>query len=205
MKISIFHLVPAAVGFSAILPSGVHAVDFQEQVRPILSDRCFQCHTGPRAKGKLRMDSEDFFSERIGGDDPVIIPGNPDESLLAIKAGLPPTDGEAMPPPPARSRGAEPMTGAELALVKQWIAAGASFEKGEVTEAPAEEPAAMADTLHTWTNVEGNSLEAAFLSAQDGVITLRREDGSTFEYPYEKLDPASQELARKLWASRNAE
>jgi len=195
-------LLPLA-GLSAIpaMPvSPALAIDYREEIRPILSDKCFKCHSGPRAKGKLRMEGDDFFAERIGGDDPVIIPGKPEESLLAIKAGLPPTDGEAMPPPPARSRGAEPMTSKELGLVKQWISAGASFEKGEVSEAPAAEPAMKTTEMLTWTNTDGNSLEAAYVSAQDGMVTLRREDGSTFDYPYDKLAPASQEQARKLHA-----
>ncbi|MEX2581337.1 MAG: c-type cytochrome domain-containing protein [Verrucomicrobiales bacterium] len=178
------------------------AVDFREEVRPILNEKCFKCHSGPRAKGKLRMDEDDYFVKRIGGEDPVIVPGDSAQSLLAIKAGLPRSDGDAMPPPPARARGAEPMTAAELNLVKQWIAEGANLEPGEPTpttsDTSGEESPAMSDQLHTWTNTAGNSLEAAFVSLEGANVKLRKSDGSEFSYPVANLDANSQALARKL-------
>ncbi len=143
------------------------------------------------------MDTPDNFSKRVGGEDPVIVPGNAATSLLAIKAGLPREDGDAMPPPPARARGAEAMTSVELNLVKQWIQEGANFEKGEATEAT--EPAAeMKQELLDWTNFEGKSLKAAFIRAEGTNVILKMENGSEIPYPYDKLSAESQELAKKL-------
>ena len=201
MKTSLPALLVTAVIVSPFLAPKVKAVDYQEEIRPILNKKCFKCHSGPRAKGKLRMDSESTFSERIGGDDPVIKPGDPASSLLAIKAGLPRSDGEAMPPPPARERGAEAMTTAELNLVKQWISEGASFEEGgSSTPAPtvAEGGDAMEEKMHTWTNVEGKTLEAEFVGTEGTNVLLKLADGSTIPYDYHKLAPDSQELAKKL-------
>lgn len=175
------------------------AVDYQEEIRPILNDKCFKCHSGPRAKGKLRMDQESYFSKRIGGDDPVIVPGNPGNSLLAVKAGLPRSDGDAMPPPPARERGAEPLTDVELNLVKQWIAEGASFEAGAApVPTSAEEPGSMEPQLLDWTNTAGNSLKAYFVAFNGTDVKLRKEDGSEFVYPAAQLSAESQEQAKKL-------
>lgn len=189
---------------SLMLIPSIEAVDYQEEVRPILNKKCFKCHTGPKAKGSLRMDTPDDFAKRIGGDDPVIIPGDPAKSLLSIKAGLPPTDGEAMPPPPARERGAEPMTSGELSLVRQWIAEGAKFEAGSGAEpAPASSTAgapAMGSELHTWTNQAGASLRAAFVSLDGTNVILRREDGNQFSYPLANLNAESQALAKQLAA-----
>lgn len=180
--------------------SPASAIDYREEIRPILNDKCFKCHSGPRAKGKLRMDDNSYFSKRIGGEDPAIIPGDPVGSLLAIKAGLPRSDGDAMPPPPARERGAEPMTTLELNLVKQWISLGAKLEPGDPDPEPAPATAekAMSTELHSWTNTAGKSLEASFVSMDAANVTLRKADGSQFDYPLASLNPESQALAKKL-------
>ncbi len=185
------------------------AVDYQEEIRPILNKKCFKCHTGPRAKGGLWMDSPEDFAKRIGGDDPVIVPGDPSKSLLTIKAGLPRSDGDAMPPPPARERGAEAMTNAELSLVQKWVSLGAKFEAGEpdsatAADAPADASGAptaapaMENKVQTWTNSAGASLQAAFVSLSGATVTLRKEDGSQFEYPLANLSGESQALAKEL-------
>jgi hypothetical protein len=185
------------------------AVDFKEEVRPILNKKCFKCHTGPKAKGGLRMDSEDDFSKRIGGDDPVIIPGDPAKSLLSVKAGLPATDGEAMPPPPARERGAEPMTSGELNIVRQWITEGAKFSAGAAgattapaPAAPAAPAGAMKAEIRTWTNSAGAALQASFVALTGANVTLKKEDGTQFDYPLANLSAESQALAKQLAAGQ---
>ncbi len=192
------------------LPWSAIAVDFKEEIRPILNKKCFVCHGIPRSKGNLRMDRATEFSKRIGGDDPVIVPGDPSKSPLHIKAGLGRTDGEAMPPPQARERGAEPLTQMELDLVGKWIALGAKLEPGESgapsstttePEAPtADAPAAMKTELQTWSNTGGGSLQAAFVALSGTTVTLRKEDGTEFPYELANLSPESQALAQKLAA-----
>ena len=183
--------------------SSAEAVDYKEEIRPILNKKCFKCHSGPKAKGSLRMDSPDDFAKRVGGEDAVILPGDPTRSLLSIKAGLPPSDGEAMPPPPARDRGAEPMTSAELNLVRQWITEGAKFEPGTAEASPApDSPAPGAESMkaeiRTWTNSAGAALLASFVALHGDSVTLRKEDGTQFEYPFANLSPESQALAKQL-------
>jgi hypothetical protein len=187
---------------AAALLSPVSALDYKEEIRPILNSKCFRCHSGPKAKGGLRMDSEDDFAKRIGGDKPAIVPGDPGKSLLSIKAGLPRSDGDAMPPPPARERGAEPLTAQELTLVRQWIAEGAKFS-ADAGDSPAPAPAptggaAMKEELRTWSNTGGGSLEAIFVALKDGQVTLRRADGTEFQYPLANLSAESQALAKEL-------
>ena len=50
----------------------------------------------------------------------------------------------------------------------------------------------------TWTNSAGVSLQAAFVSLSGTGVTLRKEDGSQFEYPLANLNAESQALAKKL-------
>tara|TARA_R110002096_G_scaffold44488_13_gene119563 strand:+ start:2409 stop:2885 length:477 start_codon:yes stop_codon:yes gene_type:complete len=155
------------------------------------------------------MDSESDFADRIGGEDPVIRPGNAANSLLAIKAGLPRTDGDAMPPPPARARGSEPMTASELNLVKRWIAEGAKFDPNAPAPEPAApttstdpatptEPTAPANEIHSWTNTSDVTIEASFLSLEGGNISLKTEAGEVYTFPSSRLSPESQALASKL-------
>jgi len=189
-----------------ILFSSAEAVDFKEEIRPILNKKCFKCHTGPKAKGGLRMDMNDDFAKRIGGDDPVIIPGDPAKSLLSVKAGLPASDGDAMPPPPSRDRGAEPMTASELTLVRQWITEGAKFEAGATGAAPATPASAtpapgaapMVAEIRTWTNSAGVALKASFVALNGENVSLRKEDGTQFDYPLANLSAESQALAKQL-------
>jgi len=193
---------------SFTFPMVTAAIDFRDEVRPILNKKCFKCHTGPKAKGSLRMDSDEEFSKRIGGDDPVIVPGDAAKSLLAVKAGLPRTDTDAMPPPPARERGAEPMTALELTLVKEWIASGAQLSADKTgtaettsTEKPAKTSSnnpAMKEEILTWTNDAGASLEAFFVTLEGDHVTLRKADGTTFDYLLVNLNAESQALAKKL-------
>lgn len=183
------------------LLSSSEAVDYQEEIRPILNKKCFKCHTGPRAKGGLRMDSPADFSRRIGGEKPAVIPGDPGKSLLSVKAGLPATDGDAMPPPPARERGAEGLTAVELALVRQWIAEGAKFEEGEAAPSAPETTSStgeMKPEFHTWTNSGGGALKAAFVSFDGTNVVLRKEDGEEFPYALANLSAESQALVKKL-------
>ena len=70
----------------------VAAVDFNRQIRPILSENCFACH-GPdekQRKAKLRLDTKEGAAR-------VVTPGKPDESELIRRTHTDVTD-EAMPP-----------------------------------------------------------------------------------------------------------
>src|SRR5947199_9314046 len=73
-------------------------VEFNRDVRPILSEACFQCHGPDRARRKagLRLDTrEGAFAELENG--PVIVPGKPDGSPLVDRITSA-DDGERMPP-----------------------------------------------------------------------------------------------------------
>ena len=71
-------LVPA-VGFAA----ATGAVEFNRDIRPILSDRCYTCHGPDQAqrKSKLRLDTEAGAKTDLGGHF-AIVAGDPDKSEL---------------------------------------------------------------------------------------------------------------------------
>ncbi|MDB4756353.1 PSD1 and planctomycete cytochrome C domain-containing protein [Mariniblastus sp.] len=104
-------------------------VDFNRDIRPLLSDRCFKCH-GPDAEareGDLRLDQasgdESPFADRE--EDAVITPHRLSESTLwnRINSGDPDV---LMPPADSKKK---TLTAEEKALIKKWILAGAKFQK----------------------------------------------------------------------------
>ena len=89
-------LVFLAAGFAA---TACGAVDFNREVRPILSDKCFHCH-GPdesTRKAKLRLDTREG-ALRLRDGVAAIVPGKVAESELLQRIASPHED-EVMPPP----------------------------------------------------------------------------------------------------------
>ncbi len=101
------------------------AIEFNRDIRPILSDRCYTCH-GPSSttrKSKLRFDIEAAAKQDMGGHF-AIVPGDPAKStiLARISAGEKP-----MRMPPLASGPA--LTEKEIGLIRAWIQQGAVWEK----------------------------------------------------------------------------
>jgi len=184
--------------FQFASPALSQAVDFKEDVQPIFKKKCYKCHSGPRAKGKLRYDDAGKLASRIGTDeDAVFVPGDPAKSLALIKAALPRTDTDAMPPP---NRG-DALNSTELGILKKWVMEGAKLESGEApgdTPAPTE-PSAEMSKVHDWTNTAGKTLRASFVSSDGKTVRLKKEeDGMEFDYPMSALNQDSRALAKKL-------
>src|SRR5262245_47930594 len=76
-------------------------LQFNRDIRPILSDRCFKCHGPDKAarKASLRLDvAEEAYAERKKSHKHAIVPGKPDLSLVCQKIFSTDKD-EIMPPP----------------------------------------------------------------------------------------------------------
>src|SRR3954465_11699327 len=100
----------ATPGFGQSQSSKV--IEFNRDVRPILSDKCFTCH-GPDAanrKTKLRFDIE-------SGATGVIAPGDPSKSKLYQRIS---SDDKALRMPPAYA-GHDKLPQAQIDIVRQWI------------------------------------------------------------------------------------
>ncbi len=93
-------------------------INFGRDVVPILSQKCYKCH-GPdaaKAAANLRLD---MLSSRA------ITKGSPDKSLMIHRV----TDknpGSRMPP---EDSGVKPLKKSEIAILRQWITQGATYEK----------------------------------------------------------------------------
>src|SRR5438105_11156684 len=103
-------LLSALAAFLAVGAAQAQSkIDFNRDIRPILSDKCFACH-GPDAtqvKGKLRLDQRDVAVKRGA-----IVPGKPDESEL-VRRILAGDLNERMPPPKSNKT----LTGGEKDLL----------------------------------------------------------------------------------------
>lgn len=109
--------------------SAEHRDFFETKVRPILVDRCYECHSAESEEfqGGLLLDSREGW--RKGGDSgPALEPGKPDDSLIvqAVRYG---TDGPQMPPSGKLSQ-------AEIDVLVQWVSIGAPDPRDGKTAPP---------------------------------------------------------------------
>ena len=100
-------------------------IDFQRDVRPILSDNCFLCH-GPdkgTRMAELQLDTRDgAFAKRANGT--TIVPGDPEASLLYKRITH---ENEMMRMPPADSK--KELAKEQIGVLRRWIEEGASWDQ----------------------------------------------------------------------------
>jgi hypothetical protein len=99
-------------------------VDFNRDIRPILSKNCFPCHgadAGTRA-GKMRLDQRDSATKVNKKGRAAIVPGAPDKSELVRRITT--TDAsDHMPPPEAKNT----PTPEQIALLTRWVREGGAY------------------------------------------------------------------------------
>jgi len=110
-----------ALNFTAL-----HAqeIDFNKQIRSILSNKCFACH-GPdegKLQAGLRLDNASTATKPLESGATAIVPGKPDESELIAR--ITDSDPDVQMPPP---HFAKPVTEAEVAILRRWIEQGAPY------------------------------------------------------------------------------
>lgn len=99
-------------------------ISFNRDIRPLLSDACFQCHGTDEAKrkGGLRLDLRDQATKPAKSGEIAVVPGKPEQSELIKRIAA--HDESAMPP----KKIGKTFSAAQIALFKQWIAEGANYE-----------------------------------------------------------------------------
>jgi hypothetical protein len=100
------------------------AVDFNREIRPILSDHCYACH-GPdegKRKAGLRLDQQVAALAELKSGDHAIVPGNPDQSTLVGRVTNTDPD-EVMPP----TEHGKPLTEEQIETLNRWIKEGAEW------------------------------------------------------------------------------
>jgi len=101
---------------------------FEKRIRPVLVENCYKCHGNGNKKGKLQLDSRAGMLK--GGETgPVIVPGQPDNSLL-IKA-IRYTDDRLRMPPKSK------LSDANIADFITWVKSGALWPENATARADA--------------------------------------------------------------------
>ena len=147
---------------AALLPpvgaAGQDKADLALRARAVLKTYCHRCHNGEGSEGgSFDVLKDKTLTAAAGDDKPVVVPGKPTESSLWRRAG----EKKSMPP---KSEALRP-TDAELAVVRQWIDAGAPAY-------PAEKAAARPPV----------PLKAALAAVRDDLRAAEREDRPYLRY-----------------------
>lgn len=132
-------------------------IDYGRDIKPILSDRCYQCH-GPdegQRKADLRLDDPESAL------DTAIEPGNPDGSSLLERIQSDDPD-EVMPPPDSNRK---PLTESEVEKLRAWIEQGAKFEAHWAYQKPVRPPLPDLTGLKDWAQSPIDKFIAAKLEA----------------------------------------
>ncbi|MFO0927125.1 MAG: DUF1549 domain-containing protein [Gemmataceae bacterium] len=108
------------VGFAA----GAEPVDFNRDVRPILTRHCTVCHGGVKAAGKVSFVSRDRAFVKGRSKQPVIVPGKPESSELFVRVTS--TDPDSVMPKPDHG---PRLSARDLDTFRRWIAEGARWEE----------------------------------------------------------------------------
>ena len=116
-------------------------VDFNDHIRPILSNNCFVCH-GPDAgtrEADVRLDTREHATARRDEGGRAIVPGSARRSLLIQRITAADPD-ERMPPLDAKKT----LSPRDIALLKRWIEQGAEYKEhwSLIPPAPPEVPPA---------------------------------------------------------------
>ena len=127
---------------------------FEKKIRPVLVDKCYECHSEAKRKikGKFRVD--DYASMLKGGESgrPAVVPGDPDKSqmILALSYTDKDTDShDALLMPPPKNGKPRKLPDAVIQDFRQWIKLGAPYPQGQ----SAHSRAASAESKRHWAFV----------------------------------------------------
>ena len=123
---TIVHCVVVLLGVAPPLLAQ-EPVDYAKHIKPILKARCYTCHGALKQKAKLRLDTVQLM--RDGG---AIMAG--DDMASALIERVTTKDADRRMPPASEG---EPLTAAQIELLKRWIRGGA---KGIASEKPEPDP-----------------------------------------------------------------
>ncbi|MFO0902926.1 MAG: PSD1 and planctomycete cytochrome C domain-containing protein [Pirellulales bacterium] len=146
---------------------------FEKRIRPVLAQRCWECHGADEAKlrGGLRLDSREAVLQ--GGETgPAAVPGDPAASLLVEAIGFQSSQIE-MPP-------SGKLPDQEIADLQEWVKRGLPFPSAAATAA-AKRTISLEEGRRHWAF-------APLRAARTAVSLTREESDSLVERPRSRID-----------------
>jgi len=124
--VAIASLLAAAQANTTVLAAEPAKIDFNRDIRPILSNNCIQCHGPDEAERKggtdgLRLDVRDGALADLGGY-AAIVAGDPDKSAIIERVST--NDPDLVMPPKELGKS---LTKREIELLTQWVKEGANY------------------------------------------------------------------------------
>ena len=171
-------------------------VDFQRQIRPILSDNCYHCH-GPDAEDRqadLRLDTREGALADLGGH-AALVPGNSQQSELWTR--MLSSDADERMPPPDSGKQLKPE---QIELVRRWIEQGADWSVHWSLEPPQRKPAQAIDQQPHDSHWGQNEIDPYILArlTDEGLSPSPKADRRTLirrlTLDLTGLPPSSQEI-----------
>ena len=177
-------------------------VDFEAQILPVLKSHCFSCHSAPKSdtsgdpirkpKGGVHLDSVAGIAASLHGE--VIVPGEPEDSLLYQRITLPEGDTGIMPP---LDEG-EPLSKKETDLIRKWIEQGADY--GEWKGNLSESKPSMTDTNPHQPTVMPPITSLAFSHDGKSVVACSQAGLHVYDFPTLNLQRMIEVEARNIHA-----
>lgn len=158
--VALFSLLAILSDFSKVV-SAAPPVDFQRLVQPILAEHCTLCHgvDADVRKAGLRIDVR--ADALAGGESGLaaIVPGQPDDSEMIRR--ITSLEANTVMPPKDHNK---PLSQAQIATLKQWIAEGASYESHWAFTAPTKSVLPSVGTDHPIDAFVMSQLQAELLT-----------------------------------------
>ncbi|MCP4511078.1 MAG: DUF1553 domain-containing protein [Fuerstiella sp.] len=194
-----------SIAFTAVQCDFSHAADdsiFESQIRPLLIERCYKCHSGEKTNGGLTLDNRSGW-QKGGESGPAVVPGKPGESLL-IRA----VNYESLEMPPRDAGGK--LSNAEIDALTKWVQIGAPDPRDEVANIggmsqqkakswwafqmlPAAEEHALSQRVDHFINAEHHARSLTANGRTDRRTLIRRAT-----YDLTGLPPTSDEVQQFL-------
>src|SRR4051812_41306425 len=117
-------LVPMFLLRHAVSLTAAPSIDFNRDVRPILSEHCYACH-GPdegKRKAGLRLDQKESALSKLKSRDRAIVPADLEHSTLVARVTSSDPD-EIMPP----RKDGKPLSKEQVDTLVRWVKEGAAW------------------------------------------------------------------------------